>query len=416
MRVLFITGEFPPMQGGVGDCTNEIAKALVRCGVEADVLSTGVGPPSSVTESGVRVHRRVRRWDWRAIPLLRRALRETRADIVHIQYQTAAFGMHPAINLTPHLLRPLSPLLRESSGEGRGGRGSRVGIVTTFHDLKVPYLFPKAGPLREWITFELARASDAVIATNEADHARLTQRFGRRVSLIPIGSNITPAPPPHYERTAWRARWGVMPGELLLSYFGFLNDSKGGEILIRALAQIPHVRLLMIGGQVGASDATNVLYLARVKNLIAELGLDSRVLWTDYAPPEEVSASLLASDICVLPYRDGASFRRGSFMAALAHGLPIVTTLAPQSPLPSSERARVRVELPLPTLCDGENVLRVPPDDPRALAEAITRLIADSDLRARLNRGALELAQNFTWDKIATQHLALYDQLVCHKS
>ncbi len=28
MRVLLITGEFPPMQGGVGDYTHEIARGL----------------------------------------------------------------------------------------------------------------------------------------------------------------------------------------------------------------------------------------------------------------------------------------------------------------------------------------------------------------------------------------------------
>jgi glycosyltransferase involved in cell wall biosynthesis len=274
--------------------------------------------------------------------------------------------------------------------------------VTTFHDLRVPYLFPKAGALRGWITFELARASDAVIATNEEDYAQLAQQFGPRVSLIPIGSNIEPAPPPDYSREAWRARLGVAPGELLLSYFGFLNDSKGGETLIRALAEIPEAKLLMIGGQVGASDPTNVAYLAQVKNLIADLGLNSRVQWTDYTPQEQVSAHFLASDICVLPYRDGASFRRGSFMAALAQGMPIVTT---------TSRTGTGVRTSLPKLVDGENVLLVPPDEPRALAEAIAHLAAEPDLYVRLRHGARELASFFTWEKIAAQHLELYERL-----
>ncbi len=391
MRILFVTGEFPPMQGGVGDCTHELARALAACGVEAHVLTNAAASPSTCS-GAIRVHPLVRRWDWGAIPTIGAIIRDTRPDIVHIQYQTAAFGMNPAVNLAPRLLR-------------------RTPFVTTFHDIKVPYLFPKAGPARQWITAELARASAAVVATNSEDYRALAQQVDGRASLIPIGSNIAPAPPAGYEREAWRSRLGVQPGSLLLSYFGFLNDSKGGETLVRALELLPEARLLMIGGRVGASDPTNAAYLGRVQELVAELGLDARVIWTDFAPPQEVSANLLASDICVLPYRDGASFRRGSFMAALAHGLPIVTTMLPAGPGPKTRTEKGGADS-LPELVDGANVLLVPPDDSAALASAIARLRADVSLQARLKQGALGLASHFTWDKIAARHLHLYQRLL----
>ncbi|MDY7041557.1 MAG: glycosyltransferase, partial [Chloroflexota bacterium] len=106
---------------------------------------------------------------------------------------------------------------------------------------------------------------------------------------------------------------------------------------------------------------------------------------------------LLAADICVLPYRDGASFRRGSFMAALAHGRAIVSTTP---------------RVPVPELRDEENILLTQPDDPPALAAAISRLARDSILRQRLADGAATLAQQFTWEKIATRTLALYEALM----
>jgi glycosyltransferase involved in cell wall biosynthesis len=442
MRILFISAEFPPMQGGVGDCTNEIAKALVSRGVETHVVTTADRQLATVDrEGGVHIRRLVAKWDWGALPTVRRAVRDTRADIVHIQYQTGAFGMHPMINFTPRLLtsrplRPLSPHPNRGSRDGETGRESGVRIVTTFHDLKVPYLFPKAGHMREWVTKVLARSSDAVIATNPEDHLRLETLGLRHLELVPIGSNIPTAPPPNYQRAEWRTRLGVGEKETLLSYFGFLNESKGAETLVRALAQISNAKLLMVGGQVGASDPTNVAYLERVKKLIAELGLRPRVLWTGHTPATEVSANLLASDICVLPYRDGASFRRGSFMAALAHGLPIVTTLPPprvppsRAPDPSNslrspathagqaaqdesgegEGSR-ELGVRLPTLRDGENVWLLRPDDPNALADAISRLAPAPDLRAQLSHGALELARHFTWGLIAERHLELYQLL-----
>ena len=383
------------MQGGVGDYTYELGEALAALGVEVSVITSvkgqgtrdkGLGLP--LVTCHLSLFPIIEKWDWGCWRRIMSMARDVRADILHIQYQAAAYGMHPAVNFLPLWLR-MTP--------------HRPRTVVTFHDLKVPYLFPKAGRIRWWVILALARWSDAVIATNEEDRARLSAYpFIRSLSVVPIGSNIHPQPPPGYDRDAWRARWGVGPGETLLSYFGFLNESKGGETLIRALGRLVReghpVRLLMVGGQVGDSDPTNVLYLERVKALIEELGLTDRVSWTGYTPQAEVSANLLASDLCVLPYRDGASFRRGSFMAALAHGLPTVTT----------EHRTIDQR----TLVDGENVSLVVPDDPAALAEAVTRLMAAPDLRRRLGEGARSLAQSFSWDRIARQTLELYQELV----
>jgi glycosyltransferase involved in cell wall biosynthesis len=423
MRVLFITGEYPPVQGGVGDCTAEIAKGLSGLGVEPHILTTAEGSgmvrqadqsPTGLCQGDIHVHRLVGKWNWSSLRLAANTARGLAPDIVHIQYQTGAFGMHPAINFLPRYIRSRTGDVRRHA---RAGAILRPCAITTFHDLKIPYLFPKAGPVRSWVNRDLARSSDAAIATNEEDYLRLQSWGAVRIAMIPIGSNIPIVPPPGYEPAEWRAHLGVGQDEILLSYFGFLNASKGGETLIRALAQIPSAKLLMVGGQVGASDQTNARYLARVRSLSAELELTPRILWTGFTPAEKVSANLLASDICVLPYRDGASFRRGSLMAALAHGLPIVTTYSvsgSSSPgFPSYEPEDTQgVSLGLPELRDGENVLLVPPDDPRAVAEAVERLVSLPDLRARVSRGALELAQHFKWDNIVGRHLDLYKLLL----
>jgi glycosyltransferase involved in cell wall biosynthesis len=421
MRIGLITGEFPPMQGGVGDFTHELGKALARLGVEVSIITSAKGlgtrdkglglPPCHLSLFPI-----IERWDWACWQRIIKLLDKIRPDIVNIQYQTAAYGMHPAINLLPlrlHLSRMRRRLgrnrLDRRTGTSaypfiRSAEGHPLTVVT-FHDLKVPYLFPKAGPLRWWVNLALAHWSDAAIVTNAEDFARLsTYSFIRPLSLIPIGSNISPEPPADYDREAWRAEWGLIPDDLLLSYFGFLNESKGAETLIQALHTLTNDPrfsvnpwLSMVGGKVGSSDPTNVAYLRRVESLIEELGLTERVLWTGYTTQPEVSANLLASDVCVLPYRDGASFRRGSFMAALAHGLPIVST-------------RPRVDVP--ELRHGENILLVPPDASVALAEAIARLAADTGLRRRLSEGAARSAQDFTWEKIAEKTEALYTEIM----
>jgi glycosyltransferase involved in cell wall biosynthesis len=133
--------------------------------------------------------------------------------------------------------------------------------------------------------------------------------------------------------------------------------------------------------------------------LIKELDLEERVHWTGYTRPAQVSAGLLATDVCVLPYRDGVSFRRGTLHACLAHGRALVTT---------------RPAVPLPEVRDGENMLLVQPRDPEGLAEAVTRLSAHAGvpaLRARLEAGAAALAAEFAWELIARRTLIFCERV-----
>ncbi|MBC8448479.1 MAG: glycosyltransferase, partial [Chloroflexi bacterium] len=348
-----------------------------------------------ILQSEVIVHSEVAGWDWGCWHTIAEIVRRERPDVLHIQYQAAAYDMHPAINFLLLRLRLAAALRR------RSGQADRPRTVVTFHDLRVPYLFPKAGPLRWQVVLALARWSDAAIVTNVADEARLAA-YPFQPYLIPIGSNIKPALPTGYDRAASRARWGVGPDGFLLCHFGFMNERKGIETLLRALSALVNdaslscdLRLLMIGGKVGASDPTNVAYLQRVEGLIAELGLEERVLWTSFVSPEEVTVSFAAADVCVLPYREGASFQHGTLMAALAHGLPIVTT-----------RQTPHSTLSIPNeLKDGESVLLVPPDDARALAAAVARCALSPGLRRRLGEGARNLSRLFDWQGIAAQHL-----------
>jgi polysaccharide biosynthesis protein PslF len=127
--------------------------------------------------------------------------------------------------------------------------------------------------------------------------------------------------------------------------------------------------------------------------LIADLHLEDRVQWTGYVPAQEVSANFLAADLCVLPFRDGVSLLHGTLHAALAHGVPIVTT-------------QPRVELP--ELTHGENVYLVPRQDPQALAMVIRRLARDPERRQTLAEGAQLLSEEFRWERIASETLALY--------
>ncbi|MFN8484828.1 MAG: glycosyltransferase [Anaerolineae bacterium] len=385
--VLFVAGEYPPAQGGLGDYTRELGRALIAQGQACRVLTLavpGVPVQDSATPDDPPVSRAVRRWNWPAWGTVRATAAQ--ADIVHIQYQTAAYGMHPVANALPWLLRR-----------------RRIPVVTTYHDTRIPYLFPKAGRVRDWATFALARWSDTTIATNNED-AAILRPAARRLAVIPIGSNIAPMAT-EADGAAWRAGHGIGPDVPLLVYFGFVNRAKGADTLVDALARLRAMgmpaRLLMLGGQVGASDPTNQAFLAETRAQAERLGVAEAMLWTDFLPEAEVSAALTAADVAVLPYRGGVSLQRGTLMAALAHGLPIVAT-RPTHPTPG----------PLPGLTDDVDAALTAPESPTALAETVAALLADPARRTRLGAGARALAARFHWDTIARQHVEVYREVL----
>lgn len=372
MRLGIITGEFPPLAGGVGDYSHELARALAEQDAEVHVL-TDVRCAGQLA-AGFNLHPVIRRWSFPALWDIRALARQLRLDWLNVQYQAAAFGLGAPIHFLPDIAGAPS--------------------IVTFHDLRLPYLFPKAGPLRPWAVTHLARSARGAVATDPADEAELRRRGVRQVAHIPIGSNIAPEPPPGYDRARWRAAHGVGERDFLLGYFGFLNHSKGGDVLVQAVAALVErrapVRLVLIGGAAGASDPTDAAFAAQVERLIRRHGLENRLQRTGFVPTPEVSAHLLACDAVVLPYRDGASLRRGSLMAALAHGCAVVTTR------PAASVAELR---------EGENVRLVPPDSPEALVLAISALLDAPDLRARLGAQARATAAQFGWGAIARRLL-----------
>lgn len=399
-NVLLITGEYPPAQGGVGDYTCKLNMALQRHSFKAGVLTrassnTHISHPSKPPATGTgSIPCAVPKITLSAVL---RAARGMRAGVVHIQYQTGAYDMRPIINLLPLLL-------------GRKWRGA---TVVTFHDLLVPYLFPKAGPLREQANRLLARSASACIVTNPQDAARLRSWGVKQVRLIPIGSNIPCNPPAAYDRAEWRMANGITEDTVLLAYFGFLNSSKGLIDLLAALARLKesgNYRLLMVGGGLGSSDPTNRATAERVQRKAQESGVDQYLIWTGYLDPRGVSAALLSADIAVLPFADGASFRRGSLLAVLEHGLPVITTCPHKVDAQEWNGRGAESEVPsggVPELVQGENTLLVTPGDVSALVESVELLAGDPSLRARLAAGAREIARSFGWDNIARLHAAL---------
>ena len=395
MRVLYITGEYPPNQGGIADYTAILRSELRALDVTSDVLTS-----SDCASTEPTVHPVVGSWGFPFWGVAQQIISERRIDVVHIQYQTAAFDLKPAINLLPWYLRRRTP---------------RPAIVTTFHDLRVPYLFPKAGPLRRWVTHMLGRHSDAIIFTNRedreeweaAENAGVPSSKKTPAHQVDIGPAVPVVPITADERRALRAECGVAPDAYLVGFFGFVNLTKGLDTLFQAVRilrdqNIP-AQALIIGGSLGESDPYNAVYKEHLERLIRRLDLDMGdiLLSTGYLEAADASRALATCDAMALPFADGASLRRTSLLTALAHGLPVVSTYPKQ---------------PSPVIQESDALLLVPPDDPAALSRTLRRLYEDRALVDTLSTSARQFAQRFSWPRIAAHTLAVYAEACQNKA
>jgi glycosyltransferase involved in cell wall biosynthesis len=377
MRIGIVTGEYPPMQGGVGAYSRILARTFAEQGHNVFVFSSkSTGSVDAAVELTTNPGAR---WNVRSLQAIRQWATTRRFDVINLQFQTAAYQMSPWIHFLPQWVN--------------------VPVVTTFHDLRFPYLFPKAGRLRNWIVTQLARTSTGIIATNHEDWQRV--RHLTNTTLIPIGSNIQTSLASDFDPQVWRKKAGAQDSDFLMAHFGFVNRSKGLETLLAGLTKLrtcgTAAKLVMIGGRTGSSDPTNTGYVDEIEALIERLHLRSFVQWTGFVDDESVSAYLKASDAVVLPFLDGASYRRGSLMAAIHHGCTIVTT---------------RPDVLIPTFKNGENMVLIPARDSQALAHAIAELIQSWEHRERLRAGAVALARHFDWTQIAHDCVQFFEPLI----
>jgi len=395
LKIGLVTGEYPPMEGGVGAYTQELAKALSQLGHLVHIITSHEArsepekrrfwdPQEPVDLGYAYLHPLINRWWWSATSKIARVAVDNDLNVVNLQYQAAAYSMRvPAINFLPWRLREVTK------------------TIVTFHDLRHPYIFPKAGRFRPAVVRNLARSAEGVIVTNRQDYLELADHGldDNKMVRIPIGSNIRAKISSSRAVLKIRKQLGLKPADQVLGYFGFVNSSKGADILIQALSKLPPgIHLIFLGAQTGSSDPkNNETFRSQLAGMIGDMGLGGRVHWSGYLAEEDVSAYMHLIDLMVLPYRDGVSLRRGTLMATLAHGRPLLSTV------PTS---------PIPELIHGQNVWLVAVDDPDALKDAIDMLLADPERRNRLGEGALVVADCFTWDKIAQSTVSFYNQIV----
>jgi glycosyltransferase involved in cell wall biosynthesis len=278
------------------------------------------------------------------------------AGVVHYQWLTVP-------GLDAHLLPPARPR------------------AMTAH-----YILPPAPSRRQVATARaLLGRMDAVVAHSETGARRLREEVGleaERVRVIPHGAfdYLTALP----EEKPLPPELAGAEGPVIL-FFGLLRPYKGLDVLLHAFRKVPGAELWIVGNP--------RMDLAPLRRLAEEVPGRVRFL-TRFVEDAEIPALFRRADILALPYLDAE--HSGVLYTGLAFGKAMVLSAIGGFPEVAAEGGGRLVEA----------------GDAGGLAAALAELVADEGARAELAASAARLAAGrYSWDAVAAQTLALYDDL-----
>lgn len=362
---------YPPVVGGVEGHINLLANGLRERGIKVEVLVSNTWAKLDILHiNGITVFKVPQLGRFASAPLnpsLPYWVRKlgSNADIIHFHFP----------NPTGEVASLIAGLDKKT--------------VVTYHSDIIRQA--KLAKLYAPLLHRFLKNSAAIIATSPMylQSSQVLRQFEDKCRIIPFGIDLGKfCPNSDIKRQSDRIRASFQTPIVL--FIGRFRYYKGLYILLEAMKGVPGT-LLLIG--IGPMEK-------ELKERVAvDPDLRERVFFLGELPDEEVVHHLQSCDLFVLP----SIFRSEAFgivlLEAMACGKPIIST-----------------ELGTGTSFvnqHGETGLVVPPNDPKALADAMNYLFAEPELRERLGKGARERVERyFCLDRMVEDVIRTYEDLL----
>ena len=192
------------------------------------------------------------------------------------------------------------------------------------------------------------------------------------------------------DRFAFRLRRQAQPNLVWLRAFHHIyNPSLAPRVISELAAEFPAICLVMAGPDKGDGSREHTL------QTIAELGVGNRITMPGKVSREGLGAVLGQGDIFI--NTTNIDNTPVSVLEAMASGLCVVSTTVGG----------------IPYLMEHEkDALLVPPNDPRAMAAAVRRILSDPDLAQHLSSNARQKVDRFDWSKVLPQWESLFISVI----
>ncbi len=374
MRILLINSEYPPIGGGAGNASANLARCLAGLGHQVTVVTSRFKDLPRREQSGNLTILR--------IPALRRRQDRSGALEQSLFIPFASFSTLSLVRqIEPHLtlaflgvpsgavalfLKALHGTPYVVSLRGGDVPGFRPYDFGTYHKLISPLL-------------RLVWKNASAIVANSSGLRQLALQFDARypIAVIPNGVDLD-----LYKAVP---RENVSPR---LFSVGRIVYQKGLDIAIQALAALKHLpwewRIAGDGPQMDALQA-----------LVQESGIAGRVHFLGWQSRHQLLEQYQWANLFLFPSRHEGM--PNAVLEAMASGLPVVAS-----------RIAGNEEL----VVDGENGFLVPPEDVESLREVLQRMLATPALRTEMGASARRRVEaHYSWQHIAQQYVQFLEKV-----
>jgi glycosyltransferase involved in cell wall biosynthesis len=368
---------------------NQSLKSL-HIGIDARLAyRRGVGTyTANLVKALSRLDRRNRYTIFNAPEILRRESNSPRFDWVQVPYSNAAYYEQV---LLPRAARNKGMDFlhyTDNSGTVLG----RIPFLLTLHDAMyirpLSQVRPRAGfrerlvdAYKKWAIPRSALSAGAVLTVSEYSKARILAHTGlasQKVFVVPEG----------VDRGSFRPKPRKPSGTFRILVQAAADERKNLSNILKAVeqlsAQVPGFRLTAVG-----MDREE---LKRSPHLREALPLEKKgfLEWAGNLSLENLKRAYAKADLFLYPSR------------LEGFGLPILEAFACGLPVVASNTTSI------PEVA-GNAALLVDPEDPRAIAGAVKRMMGDGELRRSFIRRGLRRVRDFTWEKTARGTLSVYE-------
>ena len=325
-------------------------------------------------------------------------------ELDRLGIQVSAVNMSRQLTFEP--IRQIKKIIRNNEIDLVHSQGARADFFARFAGrianaphilctIAMPVEGFEVGPLRKTIYRFMDRLSERYVEKFIAVSGSLRDALieGRgitphRVVRIYNGIELDKYNP-KLKEISFRNNLGIPPAVPIVGAVGRMVWQKGFEFLIKAIPDIvenaPNTRFLLVGDGPLRPD---------LENLARKLNVYDRIIFTGFR--SDIPDLLSAMNVLAVP--------------SLLEGFPMITleAMALATPVVATQIHGITEQI-----VDGKEGVLIPPRNPEALARAVTQLIADRELSARLGKAARNRVESsFSVEKMVRETEKVYSSLL----